>query len=103
MWNFRQKTLNVFSTGLFIVLDENIPGVLPVKITKHQPLPAVPYDIPVFYREKAALHLASPPRVSKITLPPRDGFIFRIGNLCVGDIKRVEAACLEFLASNRRI
>lgn len=61
MWNFRQKTLNVFSTGLFIVLDENIPGVLPVKITKHQPLPAVPYDIPVLYWEKAGLHLASPP------------------------------------------
>lgn len=60
MWNFRQKrTRNVFSTDLFIVLDENVPGLLSVKNTKHQPRPADPYDIPLLYREKAGLRLAS--------------------------------------------
>lgn len=84
-----------------IVLDENILGVLSVKITKHQPRTTDPYDIPILYWKKAGLRLASTARVSKVTLLSRDSFIFRIGKLCFEDIKRVEATYREFLLNNR--
>lgn len=32
-----------------IVLDENLLGVLSVKITKHSPRSADPYDVPLIY------------------------------------------------------
>ncbi len=83
-----------------IVLDENILGVLSVKITKHQPRATDPYDIPILYWEEAGLRLASTARVSNVILLSRDSFIFRIGNLCQEDMKRVEATYKEFLANN---
>ena len=83
-----------------IVLDENILGVLSVKITKHQPRSTDPYDIPILYWEEAGLRLASTARVSKVTLLPRDSFIFRIGNLWAEDMERVEVLYKKFLANN---
>ena len=83
-----------------IVLDENLLGVLSVKITKHHPRAADPYDIPILYWEKAGLRLASTARVSKVTLLSRDSFIFKIGNLCKEDMERVETTYKEFLANN---
>lgn len=42
-----------------IVLDENILGVLSVKITKHKARKKDPYDTPIIYWETASLRLAS--------------------------------------------
>lgn len=83
-----------------VVLDENILGVLSVKITKHQPRATDPYDIPILYWEEAGLRLASTARVSKVMLLSKDSFIFRIGNLCQKDTERIEATYREFLANN---
>lgn len=49
-----------------IVLDENILGVLSVKITKHKARKTDPYDTPIVYWEEAKLKLASTARVSKV-------------------------------------
>ena len=83
-----------------IVLDENILGVLSVKITKHRPRAEDQYDIPILYWEEAGLRLASTARVSKVTLLPRDSFLFRIGDLCQEDMERVERTYREFLSQN---
>lgn len=83
-----------------IVLDENILGVLSVKITKHQPRAQDPYDIPILYWAEAGLRLASTARISKVTLLSRDSFIFRIGKLCLEDMERVEATYRKFLENN---
>ena len=42
-----------------VVLDENILGVLSVKITKHKARKEDPYDTPIIYWEEAGLRLAS--------------------------------------------
>ena len=42
-----------------IVLDENVLGVLSVKITKHKVRKEDPYDIPIIYWSEAGLRLAS--------------------------------------------
>ena len=73
-----------------IVLDENILGVLSVKITKHKARKEDPYDIPIIYWEEASLRLASTARVSKVTLLTKDSFIFKIGNLHPDDLSRIE-------------
>ena len=83
-----------------VVLDENILGVLSVKITKHQPRATDPYDIPILYWEEAGLRLASTARVSKVTILSKDSFIFQIGCLCQEDMERIEATYREFLANN---
>ncbi len=80
-----------------VVLDENILGVLSVKITKHQPRATDPYDIPILYWEEAGLRLASTARVSKVMLLSKDSFIFQIGNLCEEDIERIEASYKDFI------
>lgn len=49
-----------------IVLDENVLGVLSVKITKHKVRKEDPYDIPIIYWSEAGLRLASTARVSKL-------------------------------------
>lgn len=80
-----------------IVLDENILGVLSVKITKHKVRNEDPYDIPIIYWEEANLRLASTARVSKVILLNKDSFIFKIGNLHDEDLKRVEDMYIQFL------
>ena len=80
-----------------VVLDENILGVLSVKITKHQPRATDPYDIPILYWEEAGLRLASTARVSKVMLLSKDSFIFQIGNLFEEDIERIEASYKDFI------
>ena len=80
-----------------VILDENILGVLSVKITKHQPRATDPYDIPILYWEEAGLRLASTARVSKVMLLSKDSFIFQIGNLCEEDIERIEASYKDFI------
>ena len=80
-----------------VVLDENILGVLSVKITKHQPRATDPYDIPILYWEEAGLRLASTAKVSKVMLLSKDSFIFQIGNLCEEDIERIEASYKDFI------
>lgn len=50
-----------------VVLDENILGVLSVKITKHRVRASDPYDVPILYWEDAHLKMASTARISKIT------------------------------------
>ncbi len=83
-----------------VVLDENIPGVLSVKITKHKPRSTDPYDIPILYWEEAGLHLMSTARISKVMLLPKDSFIFKIGNLNSEDLITIESAYQKFLESN---
>lgn len=83
-----------------VVLDENILGVLSVKITKHKVRKEDPYDIPIIYWEEANLRLASTARVSKVTLLTRDSFIFKIGNLHSDDLKRIEDMYTNFLRDN---
>lgn len=83
-----------------IVLDENILGVLSVKITKHKARKTDPYDTPIVYLEEAKLKLASTARVSKVTLLTKDSFIFKIGSLHQDDLKRVEDMYKKFLKDN---
>lgn len=83
-----------------IVLDENILGVLSVKITKHSPRIEDPYDTPILYWEEANLRLASTARISKVTLLDQDNFIFKIGNLHIDDLNRVESMYQKFLDEN---
>ena len=86
-----------------IVLDENILGVLSVKITKHKARKEDPYDIPIIYWEEASLRLASTARVSKVTLLTKDSFIFKIGNLHPDDLSRIEDMYRKFLKDNGAI
>lgn len=80
-----------------IVLDENILGVLSVKITKHVPRKEDPYDIPIIYWKDANLSLASTARISKVTLLPQDNFIFKIGDLRHEDLDRIDAMYEKYL------
>ncbi len=83
-----------------IVLDENLLGVLSVKITKHKVRKEDPYDIPIIYWENANLRLASTARVSKVTLLNKESFIFKIGDLHKEDMQRVEDMYKKFLKDN---
>ena len=80
-----------------IVLDENILGVLSVKITKHSPRKEDEYDTPILYWREANLHLASTARISKVILLPQDSFIFKIGELHSEDLMRVEEMYQKYL------
>lgn len=83
-----------------IVLDENLLGVLSVKITKHKVREEDPYDIPIIYWQEASLRLASTARVSKVTLLAKDSFIFKIGDLHPDDLDTVEKMYKQFLKDN---
>ena len=83
-----------------VVLDENLLGVLSVKITKHQVRKEDPYDTPIIYWEEARLRLASTARVSKVTLLTKDSFIFKIGDLHKDDLIRIEERYRKFLSDN---
>lgn len=85
-----------------VVLDENILGVLSVKITKHKVRIEDPYDLPIIYWEDANLRLASTARVSKVTLLSKDSFIFKIGDLHNDDLRRIEEMYKKFLEDNRQ-
>ena len=80
-----------------IVLDESILGDLSVKITKHSPRAADPYDIPILYWQEANLRLASTARVSKVILLSKDSFIFKIGDLREEDLERIEKMYQKYL------
>lgn len=80
-----------------IVLDEDVLGVLSVKITKHEVRQNDPYDIPILHWEGANLKLASTARVSKVMLLPAESFIFKIGSLHKDDLLRIETAYVKFL------
>ena len=82
------------------VLDENLLGVLSVKITKHKVRKEDSYDTPIIYWEKASLRLASTARVSKVTLLTKDSFIFKIGDLHKDDLNRIENMYRKFLEDN---
>ncbi len=86
-----------------IVLDENMLGVLSVKITKHKVRREDPYDIPILYWAEAGLRLASTARVSKVTLLAKDSFIFKIGDLQKEDLDRIENMYKKFLTDNEAI
>ena len=86
-----------------IVLDENVLGVLSVKITKHKVRKEDPYDTPIIYWSEAGLRLASTARVSKVTVLNKDSFIFKIGNLHNDDMDRIEAMYSKFLEDNNII
>lgn len=86
-----------------IVLDENLLGVLSVKITKHKVRKEDPYDIPIIYWQQACLRLASTARISKVTLLTKDSFIFKIGNLHPDDLNRVEEMYKKFLDDNNAV
>lgn len=91
-----EKTIN----RPVIVLDENVLGVLSVKITKHSPRREDPYDTPILYWQEANLRLSSTARVSKVTLLSQDSFIFKIGNLHEDDLLRIENMYQKFLKEN---
>lgn len=84
-----------------IVLDEDTLGVLSVKITKHTPRSEDPYDLPILYWQEANLKLASTARVSKVILLSQDSFIFKIGELCEDDLKRVEKMYKKYLSDKK--
>lgn len=83
-----------------VVLDENLLGVLSVKITKHAPRQEDPYDTPILYWREANLRLASTARISKVMLLPQDSFIFKIGDLHQDDLLRIEEMYRAFLNNN---
>lgn len=85
------------------MLDENILGVLSIKITKHKVREDDPYDTPIIYWEEAGLRLASMARVSKVILLTRDSFIFKIGDLNKDDLNRIEEKYNKYLINNGAI
>ena len=85
-----------------IVMDENMLGVLSVKVTKHQPRSSDPYDIPILHWAEAGLRLASTARVSKIMLLSKDNFLFPLGRLCAEDINRIDETYLKFLSNVKK-
>lgn len=85
------------------MLDENILGVLSIKITKHKVREDDPYDTPIIYWEEAGLRLASTARVSKVILLTRDSFIFKIGDLNKDDLNRIEEKYNKYLINNGAI
>lgn len=82
------------------MIDENILGVLSIKITKHKVREDDPYDTPIIYWEEAGLRLASTARVSKVILLTRDSFIFKIGDLNKDDLNRIEEKYNKYLINN---
>lgn len=80
-----------------VVLDENLLGVLSVKITKHKARREDSYDVPILYWEESGLRLASTARGSKIVLLAKDSFIFKIGELHKDDLNRIEKMYKKFL------
>lgn len=86
-----------------VVLDENLLGVLSVKITKHKVRREDPYDTPIIYWEEASLRLASTARVSKVTLLNKDSFIFKIGDLHKDVLNRIKDMYKKFLSDNGAI
>ena len=54
-----EKNPNRILNRPVVVLDENLLGVLSVKITKYKAREEDPYDIPIIYWEEASLRLAS--------------------------------------------
>lgn len=84
-----------------VVLDENILGVLSVKITKHAPREEDPYDTPILYWQEANLRLASTARISKVALLPKDSFIFMIGKLHREDMDRIEDMYRKYLENRQ--
>ena len=82
-----------------IVLDENVLGVLSVKIIKHKVRKEDPYDIPIIYWSEAGLRLASTARVSKVTVLNKDSFIFKIGSLHREDLLRIESMYEKYLSN----
>ena len=80
-----------------IVLDSNTLGVLSVKITKHVPRKSDIYDVPILYWSEANLRLASTARVSKVILLSSDNFIFKIGELELEDLNRIEIMYEKYL------
>lgn len=89
------KTLN----RPVVVLDDNMLGVLSVKITKHKVRQNDPYDVPIIYWEDANLRLASTARISKVILLPKDSFIFKIGSLHREDLLRIESMYEKYLSN----
>lgn len=83
-----------------VVLDENVLGVLSVKITKHGPRENDPYDVPILYWREAGLRLSSTARVSKVLLLNSEDFIFKIGDLHPDDLTRIELLYQEYKESN---
>ena len=83
-----------------VVLDENLLGVLSVKITKHKVRKEDPYDTPIIYWKEASLRLASTARVSKVILLSKDSFIFKIGDLHKDDLDKIEEMYRKFLKEN---
>lgn len=79
-----------------VVLDENVLGVLSVKITKHAVRSEDKYDVPIIYWQQAQLRLASTARVSKVILLSKNDFIFKIGDLHPDDLKEIERAYDDF-------
>ena len=98
-----QQTCNHLYKDDLDRLDENVLGVLSVKITKHKVRKEDPYDIPIIYWSEAGLRLASTARVSKVTVLNKDSFIFKIGNLHNDDMDRIEAMYSKFLEDNNII
>ena len=84
-----------------IVLDENLLGVLSVKITKHKVRKEDPYDTPIIYWQEASLRLASTARVSKVTLHTKESLILKIGDLHKDNIKRIKKMLIKFLEENK--
>ncbi len=98
-----EENSNAIINRPVIVLDENILGVLSIKITKHKIREEDLYDVPIVYWEDANLKLASTARVSKIMLLNKDNFLFKIGNLHNDDLLRIEKAYQIFLKYNKII
>ncbi len=79
-----------------VVLDENVLGVLSVKITKHRVRASDPYDVPILYWEDAHLKMASTARISKVTILANDCFIFKIGDLHPADLQTISSMYEKF-------
>lgn len=86
-----------------VVLDENILGVLSVKITKHRVRASDPYDVPILYWEDAHLKMASTARVSRVTILETDCFIFKIGDLHPVDLQKILYTYEKFKQTKTKI
>jgi mRNA-degrading endonuclease toxin of MazEF toxin-antitoxin module len=87
-----------FTNRPVIVLDEQILGVLSVKVTKHKPRENDKYDTPILYWQQAKLRFASTARISKTMILDRDAFLVKLGDLHPDDLKSIEEQYMKYVS-----
>jgi mRNA-degrading endonuclease toxin of MazEF toxin-antitoxin module len=80
---------------VIIVIEDN-PELVVIKITKTAPRANDPFDVPIVHFKESGLRYPSTARVSKIITIDRSQLLFKIGRLHSDDLKLVLEKLIEF-------